>query len=253
MELSNRTKYELRNLTVPLYNNYPSNYYTELLPGDMYSKMFILENIWKGGYEVPICMVPILNLINEEASKGTSEGKSYKELNSIVYPLYHVTSRNDIKTTKSLLNHILTNQAPDKLIKCTTSTGFVYYGQRGMFLDSDYNILFLCTCTFKEVQEGECLEVDKVNIYINPKVFSSNDLLSKAIIKALIPFYSEYVVNIHTLYKSGQRVRSTLNCKKATLIIEDVTSKYIHSTIKPKNDSINEELNNLASKYFTFR
>lgn len=252
MELSNRTKYDLRYLTTVLCNDYPSYFYTELLPGDMYSKMFILKNIWKGGYEVPVCMVPILNFIHKEALQGTSAGNSYKELDSIVYPLYHVVSRNNVRTTKSLLSNTLSHQTSDKLIKCTASTGFVYYGQRGMFLDSDYNILFLCTCTFKEVQEGECLEVDKVNIYINPKVFSSNDLLSKAIIKVLIPFYSECSVSIHTLVKSGRQIGYENCYKKVTLIIEDVTSKYIHSTIKPKNDSINEELNNLAAKYFTF-
>lgn len=78
-----------------------------------------------------------------------------------------------------------------KLIGVETHKGEVYHGCIGTILDKDYNPLILgVSRTYLD------LHVTEPIIYIHPKVFSNQDMISKAIVRTFLPFYASKTARV---------------------------------------------------------
>jgi hypothetical protein len=165
--------------------------------------------------------------------------------NQAIYPLFsnRVSTRS---TFDSVIKTFFTSVSLlDRLCK-NVSKGDIFYGTRGLVLDKDFNILFLCTLMYDYIQGEDIgyLDFDKLNIYINPSVFLDNkETIPKGIINKLIPYYVSHDINVREEYSRRNKII------KPQILIEDVTNRFIVSPTKPvpgitSNDSINEFLIN---------
>lgn len=85
----------------------------------------------------------------------------------------------------------------DRILKIVTPKGEVYYGNRGFILDKDYNLLILYV--LHAVKNADNTWTYKTGrIYVNPRVFTSNGLVEKHIIKTIIPAFIEQGIKIDT-------------------------------------------------------
>lgn len=106
-----------------------------------------------------------------------------------------------------------------------TPTGETYYGSSGCVFDSNLTplVVFAMEMTYPE---GKATKLNPVCI-INPKVFQREDILSKYIVKKVIPLLSDYSLsgryNDVTWYKD----------KKMKTVISHEISKFIEKPAKP--------------------
>lgn len=130
----------------------------------------------------------------------------------------------------------------------------VYYGMKGIILDSEFNILVLCTLTYSKAEETETkpLNYIKSTIYINPKVFiNDKDFMNKGIVKKLLPCYLSNPI----------RPYGSISVKYPSIItpevvIKDVTKDFIYCPSKPEvrsdiNDVLNQVLVDNVSEILT--
>ena len=102
----------------------------------------------------------------------------------------------------------------------------IYYGNRGILLNRDFNIIFLFTCSLKAEADGfDNLKISKLEnctVYYSPNIFiDSKDPVHKAIIKKLLPiicekefFSSIHIFNIfnsHTKLKPKLKIENVDN------------------------------------------
>ena len=115
--------------------------------------------------------------------------------------------------------------------------GTIYYVNKGLILDSNFNILLLCTLKGpKEDFFNNCT----VCVYIHPSIIVySSLLLNKNIIKNLLP----RIVSSSTIYiPSNYRLIE----RPLEISIKDVTSKFILPNISPKSyNTLDEDINKL--------
>ena len=92
----------------------------------------------------------------------------------------------------------------DRLCKIVT-TKCIYYVGQGVILDSDFNPLLVCTLkvTKGAPHDNFIFTYSDPTVYISPKVFASKDLISKAIVKTLIPSCGEL---LNTAYSSSLNI-----------------------------------------------
>lgn len=78
-----------------------------------------------------------------------------------------------------------------KLIKVDTPKGEIYHGCIGTILDKDYDPLILgASRIYLDTNVVEPI------IYVHPKVFSNQDMISKAIVRTFLPFYVAKTVKV---------------------------------------------------------
>lgn len=123
-----------------------------------------------------------------------------------------------------------------------TPNGFVYYGCGGFLLDSDFNPLLILGGEYTCVQhhpEHYIRRILNPVCIINPVVFSKEDVISKYIVKKVIPFLSDYKVAEYTsdIYRD----------KRMKVIISPEISKFVKSPAKPNTD-FEEELWKIAEE-----
>lgn len=93
-----------------------------------------------------------------------------------------------VASSNTILRRLLYDTSIDN--KCISklklkSADIFYYGGPGIILYGDYTPMILMTFTLNKVEDGK-YGVDKQNIYISPKVFRQNDMLSKYIRNKLL-------------------------------------------------------------------
>lgn len=136
------------------------------------------------------CFIPVVGLSDtlgyiHQWLESVSPTQSVK----ISYPLF-IGGADTRRTADSIIQSI--NRCPKslRLTNIKTSKGLDYYGGQGLIFDEHWNPLMLC---------GFLINIDRINrhihvvnpiCYVSPKVFENNDILSKAIIKKVIPFIS---------------------------------------------------------------
>ena len=184
-----------------------------------------------------------VNAINRLRTLATSTGGSnssvYDEIAVFMYE-GRITHK---KTADSVLKSMFTETpAAYRLTKVTTNKDEVYYGCKGIIMDANKRVLFMVT--FNEEPFENSLKLTGVNLYINPSVFLNDDLISKAIVKKIIPFYieNEYIVfapsNIFNEFNSVERDRVP---RKVKIILEDPTDKFFRAPSVPTPSSMNPE------------
>lgn len=191
----------------------------------------------KNDIEIPAFIkYDIYRLIN---GRGLSEGENTftgKVYIPIQYGYPHV-----VKTGDAIINTLF-NISLDAFNKVSTTKG-IYYGNSGIILDSNFNVIFLATLNCHK--EDTDILYTRANIYVHPKVFlEEKEILHSCILKKLIPFYLELTVSKSLLGFSRDHPQYDLTPQ---IIIKDVTSDFINIASVPNpqstsNESINQFL-----------
>lgn len=113
------------------------------------------------------------------------------------------------------------NQTKDK-------DGNIYYGCRGLILDSDFNPLVLTTINYKG--EGEEL-VKTFTVRISPKVFLRDSIMEKGIQKYLLEFCS-----------SNQFIGYLMELVQPNIIISNDIDKFIQCPPIPNSINTNNDI-----------
>ena len=185
------------------------------------------------------CFIPVLGL-SETLSRIQSWLDSIDPAQSIKfsYPLY-VGGEETRKTADSIIQSI--NKCPGnlRLTNIKTSKGLDYYGGQGLVFDEHWTPLMLC---------GFIINIDRINrhitavrpvCYVSPVVLERNDILSKAIVKKVIPYISMKGV----LGPSILRGSSYLTFNSTTFMNVPVTIESINDYfISPASPTVIEGL-----------
>lgn len=172
----------------------------------------------------------------------TERGSSFSSnvapvVEKVSIPLY-TEHRPTSRRTASSIFKFFECETQTRIDKVVTNKGEVYYGGKGIILNSEFKVLALCVLEYNLEEEEELPVLNKLKTYIHPSVFLSNGLVEKGIIKTYIPSLIEE--NIYYLtWLTSMRVASASS--KVEVIISDVTDKFIKTPVKPKVSEFTEE------------
>ena len=183
-----------------------------------------------------------------------SNYNSPNSLKEVAVALFDNSYPQSRRTANAIFKTFQMNDNRDRLMKITTNTGEVYYGGNGYILDKDYNILILYT--LHGVMEDRILHYKTGRIYVNPKVFVSNGLIEKGIIKTVIPSFVQEGIGIATnnigvtaqevvmpIYRPDGRVQGYTR-PLPEIIVADVTDRFIIRPKKPTPSTFSNEAMN---------
>ena len=151
------------------------------------------------------CFIPVLGM---EATlhliRCRFEQESPQPI-KISYPLY-VGAIDTKRTADSIIQSINRCPARARLCNIKTSKGLDYYGGQGLIFDENWAPLMICGFIIDIGKEGRTIFIKHPICYVSPSVFENNDLLSKAIIKKIIPFISSRGISIPRVRISSSNV-----------------------------------------------
>ena len=163
-------------------------------------------------------------------------------LKEVAVTLFENSYAQTRRTANAIFKTFQANDNRDRLMKITTNSGEVYYGGNGYILDKDYNILILYT--LHGVMEDRTLHYKTGRIYVNPKVFVSNGIVEKGIIKTVIPAFVQEGIRIARANIEGvtyQEINIPIRNEYGRItgytspipeiVVADVTDRFI---VKPK-------------------
>lgn len=213
---------------------------TTLDKHNAFNRLFVID-VSSNEIEVPVFARLAVEYVVEDKLKFPYISHASK----IVIPMYVNTDNITARTADNIINIFFSRTNFNKrLQKITTSKGEVYYGGKGIILDKDFNILFLCTivCRKMEYRGRQVMSYYKPVIHIGPQVFLKGDsLINKTILKKIIPFYMSY--NINSVGTHGYFKDDIPKGTKPQILIDDV-SKFIENPIKPTPQKCSDEVLN---------
>ena len=189
------------------------------------------------------CFIPVLGLTNtisyiQQWFNSAHPTQPVK----LSYPLY-VGGSETRRTADSIIQSI--NRCPSnlRLSKITTSKGLDYYGGQGLIFDEYWNPLMLC---------GFIINIDRINrhitavrpvCYVSPVVLERNDILSKTIVKKVIPYISMNGVLVPSILRSSSYLTfNSTRFMNVPVTIESINDYFISpaspTVIEGLDDSI---------------
>ena len=197
--------------------------------------------------------VPLMCRYNVEEGllRNYNQPDSLKEMAVALFENSHPQSR---RTANAVFKTFQMNDTEDRLIKITTDTGEVYYGGNGYILDKDYNLLILYT--LHGVMEDRILHYKTGRIYVNPKVFVSNGLIEKGIIRKVIPAFVQegIMVDTNNIGVTAQDINTVIGNSRGfvtqvikplpEIVVADVTDRFIVKPKKPTPSTFSNEAMN---------
>ena len=181
-----------------------------------------------------------------------NQPNSLKEMAVALFENSYPQSR---RTANAIFKTLQMNDTRDRLMKITTNNGEVYYGGNGYILDKDYNILILYTL-HGVIGEDKILHYKTGRIYVNPKVFVSNGLIEKGIIKTVIPAFVQEGIIVGssrtgiTIQEINNPIRNAnghiveYTTPIPEIVVTDVTDRFIIKPKKPTPSTFNNEAMN---------
>lgn len=141
------------------------------------------------------CFIPVLGMCDTLHLISCRFEQESPQPIKISYPLY-VGAIDTKRTADSIIQSI--NRCPVRARLCNikTSKGLDYYGGQGLIFDENWAPLMICGFIIDISKEGRTILIKHPICYVSPSVFENNDLLSKAIIKKIIPFISSRGISI---------------------------------------------------------
>lgn len=134
-----------------------------------------------------------------------------------------------INTAPMIVNALLSRGSSVRFYNIETSKGYSYKGIHGIILDGDCNPLLVC-CHVFDLDGGNSSKV----MFISPKVFTNTDIVSKFIVRSIIPNIEE--------------IRRHKETKGMSIYISDFIDGFISSPRIPDivdfNDSVYDTLEN---------
>lgn len=136
------------------------------------------------------CFIPVLGtFVTTNAIQEWFCSDSPMTCMKISYPLF-VGGSDTKRTADAIIQSINRCNNNLRLSNIKTSKGLDYYGGNGIIFDEHWNPLMLCGFITRLDRARRELLIKKPVCYVSPKVFTNNDILSKAIIKKVIPILS---------------------------------------------------------------
>lgn len=217
-----------------------SNTETTLDNHNAFNRLFVID-VSSNEIEVPVFARSAV----ESVVRSNLEFPSISHIGKVVIPMYVNTYNMAARTADSIMNIFFSRtNFNQRLQKITTNKGEVYYGGKGIILDKDFNILFLCTivCRRMEHRGRQVMSYYKPVIHVSPQVFLRGDgLIDKSILKKVIPFYVSHnidSVNTHAYFRSDIPEGT-----KPQILIDDV-SKFIENPAKPTPQKCSDDVLN---------
>lgn len=188
--------------------------------------------------------------VEEGLLSNYNQPNSLKEMAVALFENSYPQSR---RTANAIFKTFQMNNNRDRLMKITTDTGEVYYGGNGYILDKDYNLLILYT--LHGVMEDRILHYKTGRIYVNPKVFVSNGLIEKGIIKTVIPAFVQkgIMVDTNNIGVTAQDINIVIRNQNGfvvqvkplpEIVVADVTDRFIVKPKKPTPSTFSNEAMN---------
>lgn len=141
------------------------------------------------------------------------------------------TSINERKTFGPLLKELSFTRGAGALNRVRDKDGNLYYGMRGLILNSNLEPLVLCTIRPPRTSSA----TTELILRVSPKVFNSDNVVCKGIQKYLIEYCS-----------TVSRYFSIVSCfTTMTVIINNDIDKFIRHAKAPTNINVNEEIQQL--------
>lgn len=148
-----------------------------------------------------------------------------------VIPLFTSTSINERKTFGPLLKELSSITRIGELNRVKDKDNNLYYGMRGLILNSNLKPLVLATIRLHR----ESSATKELILRVSPKVFNSDNVVCKGIQKYLIEYCS-----------TVSRYFSIVNgFTTMTVIINNDIDKFIRHAKAPTNINVNEEIQQL--------
>lgn len=144
-----------------------------------------------------------------------------------VTPLYLHSREYNCRTSEVLIKKFFSSGSQCGYLIKGTLGDRVYYGNKGILLDKDHNVLFLATSEPRTYSRA----VFK-NIYISPRVFTNlSDPINKHIVQKIIPFFClhDSDVNIH-IKDMNHFLKKPIFPKSVERIQEELNNILINST-----------------------
>lgn len=141
------------------------------------------------------------------------------------------TSINERKTFGPLLKELSFTRVAGALNRVRDKDGNLYYGMRGLILNSNLEPLVLCTIRPPRTSSA----TTELILRVSPKVFNSDNVVCKGIQKYLIEYCS--TVSRYFSIISGFTTM--------TVIINNDIDKFIRHVKAPTNINVNEEIQQL--------
>ena len=150
-----------------------------------------------------------------------------------VIPLFtsSSTSINERKTFSPLLKELSFTRGAGELNRVRDKDGNLYYGMRGLILNSNLEPLVLCTIRPPRISSA----TTELILRVSSKVFNSDNVVCKGIQKYLITYCS-----------TASRYFSIVSgFTTMTVIINNDIDKFIRHVKAPTNINVNEEIQQL--------
>ena len=213
---------------------------TTLNKHNAFNRLFVID-VSSDEIEVPVFAKSAI----ESVVRDKLEFPYVSHVNKIIIPMYVNTYTQLRRTADCIVREFFSGVNFDRrLQKIITNKGEVYYGNRGIILDKDFNILLLCTlaCRRTEYRGRQVMSYYKPIIHVSPQVFlMSGGLIEKSILKRIIPFYVSQ--DIDPVCTDPDFVNDIPEGTKPQILIDDV-SKLIENPVKPTPQKCSDDVLN---------
>lgn len=217
-----------------------TNIETTLDNHNAFNRLFVID-VSSDEIEVPVFAKSAV----ESVVRDKLEFPYVSHVNKIIIPMYVNTYTQLRRTADCIVREFFSGLNFNKrLQKIITNKGEVYYGNKGIILDKDFNILLLCTlaCRRMEYRDRQVMSYYKPIIHVSPQVFlRSEGLIEKSILKKIIPFYVSQ--NIDPIWTNPGFVNDIPEGTKPQILIDDV-SKLTENPVKPTPQKCSDDVLN---------
>lgn len=195
-----------------------SNRNNDLLLGSEFNRYYKLSNN-KETIELPVILKPITDTISDIKNKD------------VIVNIGTMNLASPQRSFDPVFKKWFKDNNSFNLLQIKTTKDDIYYGGKGLVLDSSYKTLLLITLIFNK----ETCSYTGVNIYVSPSVFlEQKSFIEKGILNKLIPFYLSYGVTIGSTFLSPK------------IIVEDPSALFeIHPNTPTPSTCSDDALNEL--------
>ena len=220
--------------------NNVTNIETTLDNHNAFNRLFVID-VSSDEIEVPVFAKSAV----ESVVRDRLEFPYVSHVNKIIIPMYVNTYTQLRRTADCIVREFFSGVNFDRrLQKIITNKGEVYYGNRGIILDKDFNILLLCTlaCRRTEYRGRQVMSYYKPIIHVSTQEFlKGGGLIEKSILKRIIPFYVSQ--DIDPVWADSDFVNDIPEGTKPQILIDDV-SKLIENPVKPTPQKCSDDVLN---------
>lgn len=142
------------------------------------------------------CFIPVLGLSNTiSCIRDWFASVAPAQFTKFSYPLY-IGGEETRKTADSIIQSINRCSRGRRLTHIKTCKGLDYYGGQGLIFDELWNPFMVCGFIINVDGINRAISVVRPVCYVSPTIFVNGDILSKAIIKKVIPYISLHGISV---------------------------------------------------------